>query len=110
MTDATDYNTWYVRADQAWTQYFDLEEQHADLCEGSMAEAEEMIVLQQEMEEWKKAAEYAEKMMETLEKCMGQKCAPAQDLVIPFKPWINVGVRLEDGTVESLYAHVEPLS
>ncbi|ANJ20662.1 hypothetical protein HYO98_gp05 [Dinoroseobacter phage DS-1410Ws-06] len=81
------YTTWYIRADQAWDAYHEAEQAHADLCEGHLAEAEEMAVLQQEMKEWREAAEFAEKMMNQMEECrMVSDKVCAQPLFIPGTP------------------------
>lgn len=86
MSVQTTYNEWYIRADQAWTAYFDALDQHGDLCEGVPAEAEEMAVLQMEAKEWKDAAEFAEKQMAEIEKCSSypHSCQPAQTLTFPL--------------------------
>lgn len=84
MSVQTTYNDWYIRADVAWTQYFDCLDQHEDLCEGSMAEAEEMAVLQMEMKQWKEAAEHAEKQMAQMEECMHIRMPNC--LVLPETP------------------------
>ncbi|UAT28848.1 hypothetical protein PP753_gp09 [Dinoroseobacter phage vB_DshP-R7L] len=84
MSVQTTYNTWYIRADQAWTAYQDCLDQHEDLLEGVPAEAEEMAVLQLEMKEWRKAAEHAEKQMQQMEECMNMRLP--NPLFIPGTP------------------------
>jgi len=44
-------------------------------------------------------------MMEDLEKCQSypHHCQPAKELTFPLgKPWINVAVRMEDGSIQPL--------
>lgn len=98
----TDYNTWYIRADQAWTMVADLEDEQGELVDADFGEVARSEELQMEIKEWREAAEYAEKKMAELEKCMGRKCKPALDLNIPFKPWMNVGVQMDDGSIQPL--------
>lgn len=80
------YNDWYIKADQAWTMYHDLMDEQSELVDYNSAEVASFEELQIEMKEWREAAEYAEKMMEELEKCQSypHSCQPAKELMFPF--------------------------
>ena len=70
MSVQTTYNTWYIRADQAWTMLEDLENEQALLDIQTEEDSLRYDEIELEMQHCKEDAEFAEKKMEQMENCM----------------------------------------
>lgn len=83
----TTYHTWYVRADQAWVMVSYLQDVASGLFDVDLSEISPDEEIQMKIKEWKDAAEFAEKMMEELDKCQRypHSCQPAKTLMFPFR-------------------------
>lgn len=78
------YNQMYIYADQSWTLYHDLMEEQSECCEGTYDGATEAILLQHDIEQARKSAEEAEKIMAQIEACgLVSERVCAQPLEIP---------------------------
>ena len=66
----TTYEQWFLIADEAWCEILNLEEEQAAYDGQETSEAIRLAEIEIEMIQWKEAAEYAEKQMHQMDKCM----------------------------------------
>lgn len=77
------YNELMRQEEISWNMVEDLLDQQSELTDATFAEAEEGIILQQEIQEWRRAAEDAGRQMSLMEDCL-KGCRPMQQITLPW--------------------------